>query len=189
MSGPTEKDLQAPDALAAALEPTYSRDDHDPDQARPRNEDSSDTNIPLDEDYDPKDFERGGNGGGEKNGSGSGEGGSRRSSSAGGDNDDDGNGRTNRLVATKSFATDTSVATGREPLPHVPADRPWYKKMNPLRWGGVPPVPDEREVSGEYKASFFSKVTWSWMTPLMVVSPIFFFCVLVLLFIPHSRGD
>ena len=42
--------------------------------------------------------------------------------------------------------------------------------MNPLRWGGIPKVPDERLVSREYQAGFFSKLTFQWMTPLMSVS-------------------
>ncbi|EQB43782.1 ABC transporter [Colletotrichum gloeosporioides Cg-14] len=69
------------------------------------------------------------------------------------------------LKATKSHATDTSVATTT--ANRQPESKPWYKTPNPLRWGGVPPVPEERIVSREYKAGFFSKLTFQWMAPLM----------------------
>lgn len=48
--------------------------------------------------------------------------------------------------------------------------KPWYKKTNPLRWGGIPPVPEEKIVSREGMAGFWSKLTFNWMTPLMTVS-------------------
>lgn len=72
------------------------------------------------------------------------------------------------LKATKSHATDTSVATTS--ANRQPESKPWYKTPNPLRWGGVPPVPEERIVSREYKAGFFSQLTFQWMAPLMSVS-------------------
>ncbi|KJK74072.1 Oligomycin resistance ATP-dependent permease YOR1 [Metarhizium anisopliae BRIP 53293] len=68
-----------------------------------------------------------------------------------------------RLDVTKSVATDASYATS----PPATKARPWYRQVNPLRWGGVPPVPKERIVSREYTAGFFSKLTFQWMTPLM----------------------
>jgi hypothetical protein len=46
----------------------------------------------------------------------------------------------------------------------------WYKKANPLKWGPKPPVPKTREVSPEYKAGWFSLITFQWMAPLMTVS-------------------
>ncbi|KAF6841727.1 ABC transporter family protein [Colletotrichum plurivorum] len=69
------------------------------------------------------------------------------------------------LKTTKSHATDTSVATTT--TRRQPESKPWYKTPNPLRWGGVPPVPEERIVSREYKAGFFSQLTFQWMAPLM----------------------
>lgn len=79
--------------------------------------------------------------------------------------------RDNRLALTKSVATDASATTGAVSAAAARyASRPWYKRMNPLRWGGVPMVPDERPVSREYRASFLSKLTFQWMTPLMTVS-------------------
>jgi hypothetical protein len=73
------------------------------------------------------------------------------------------------LDRMKSYATETSVATGA-PSNHGTARNKWYQKVNPLRWGGVPPVPTEREISREYKANFLSKLIFSWQAPLMSVS-------------------
>ncbi|KAF2088727.1 P-loop containing nucleoside triphosphate hydrolase protein [Saccharata proteae CBS 121410] len=47
--------------------------------------------------------------------------------------------------------------------------QPWYKRLNPLRWGPMPPVPPERIECPEQTASFFSKITFQWMTPIMAV--------------------
>ncbi|KAI5862830.1 ATP-binding cassette transporter protein YOR1-like protein [Durotheca rogersii] len=74
------------------------------------------------------------------------------------------------LKRTQSYATDTSAATRATSRASAPArTRPWYKTPNPLRWGAIPPVPKERQVSREYKAGFFSKLTFQWMAPLMNV--------------------
>ncbi|PNY29412.1 Oligomycin resistance ATP-dependent permease YOR1 [Tolypocladium capitatum] len=74
--------------------------------------------------------------------------------------------RDTRLAATKSSATDASVTTAAAPAPN-PNPRTWSAWVNPLRWGGTPRVPDERVVSRESRAGFFSKLTFQWMTPLM----------------------
>ena len=47
--------------------------------------------------------------------------------------------------------------------------RKWYRRLNPLRLQKTPPVPTERSVSREYGASFFSTVSFQWMSPLMKV--------------------
>ncbi|XDG02068.1 hypothetical protein ABKA04_001683 [Annulohypoxylon sp. FPYF3050] len=73
------------------------------------------------------------------------------------------------LKHTQSRATDTSTITRTTTRTSVPAKKPWYKKINPLLWGPVPPVPQEREVSREYGAGFFSRLTFQWMAPLMSV--------------------
>lgn len=80
------------------------------------------------------------------------------------------------LAATKSYATDTSVATtmaAAAPRTGAAAQGPrtWRQRLNPLRWGRIPEVPEERIVSREYGASLLSKLTFEWMTPLMTVSP------------------
>jgi ATP-binding cassette, subfamily C (CFTR/MRP), member 1 len=70
------------------------------------------------------------------------------------------------LIHTKSYATDASVAPSTTVSRH-PVKKPWYKTPNPLRWGGIPPVPEERIESREHKASFFSLVFFQWMAPIM----------------------
>ena len=70
----------------------------------------------------------------------------------------------------KSYATTTSAVTRTDS--HVdapPKKKPWYRKVNPLRWGKIPPVPETRGVSREYNASFFSLVYFQWMAPIMSV--------------------
>ena len=73
------------------------------------------------------------------------------------------------LQKTQSHATHDGLATraSTEDLP--PGAKKWYKTPNPLRWGQVPPVPDTREVSREYKAGMLSKITFQWMAPLIRV--------------------
>lgn len=46
----------------------------------------------------------------------------------------------------------------------------WYKRLNPLKGGKRPPVPETREVSAEYRAGLLSRLTFQWIAPLMVVS-------------------
>ncbi|KAK3326328.1 P-loop containing nucleoside triphosphate hydrolase protein [Apodospora peruviana] len=71
------------------------------------------------------------------------------------------------LERMKSYATGTSiVSTTATTVPHQ-KEKPWYKQPNPLRWGKIPPVPKERKVCPEYKASFFSTMFFHWMGPLM----------------------
>ena len=69
------------------------------------------------------------------------------------------------LESYATTATETSVATSGEP---VLVKKPWYRQPNPLRWGGIPPVPDERRVSKEATAGFLSRATFQWMAPVMV---------------------
>lgn len=85
------------------------------------------------------------------------------------DSDNDEKKVRHELKSTKSYATDASVATTTATR-RQPESKPWYKTPNPLKWGGIPPVPDEKIVSREYKAGFFSLLTFQWMAPLMSVS-------------------
>lgn len=73
--------------------------------------------------------------------------------------------REEELSRTKSCATQTSVAT--EAARPAQEDKPWYKNMNPLRWGSIPPVPEKRLPSPEYSASFLSKLVFQWQASLM----------------------
>jgi ATP-binding cassette subfamily C (CFTR/MRP) protein 1 len=70
---------------------------------------------------------------------------------------------------TKSYATDASVVTGTESHVEEPK-KSWYKQLNPMRWGEIPPVPETRGVSKEYTASFLSLVYFQWMSPVMAAS-------------------
>jgi ATP-binding cassette, subfamily C (CFTR/MRP), member 1 len=73
-----------------------------------------------------------------------------------------------RSNTTESYAINARVDTTVEVT--QPQTKPWYRTPNPLRWGGIPPIPDERIVSPEYKAGFLSLLTFDWITPMMVVS-------------------
>ncbi|CAG8981562.1 hypothetical protein HYALB_00013680 [Hymenoscyphus albidus] len=69
---------------------------------------------------------------------------------------------------SKSYATTTSAITQTDShVDDVAQQKPWYKKMNPLRWGGISPVPETREQSREYTAGFLSLVYFQWIAPLM----------------------
>ncbi len=77
--------------------------------------------------------------------------------------------KTVQLARVKSAATDISVTTDAPPPP-VYQSKPWYKTPNPLRWGKIPQVPEERTPCPEAKAGFFSSLIFLWMGPLMHVS-------------------
>jgi len=72
------------------------------------------------------------------------------------------------LQQTKSYATTASAVSQTSEA--IPEKKPWYKTVNPLRWGTPPPVPETRGVSREYTASFLSMVYFGWVGPLMSVS-------------------
>lgn len=77
-----------------------------------------------------------------------------------------------RVVTQSSFATeDASRFDSREDDGASGGKKKkWYKRLNPLKWGEKPPVPEERTVSREYGASFLSMLTFQWMAPIMRVS-------------------
>ncbi|KAJ0120991.1 hypothetical protein J7T55_015731 [Diaporthe amygdali] len=68
-----------------------------------------------------------------------------------------------------------SPSLEERPSSHTPRpDRPksrisWSIRLNPLKSSTIPPVPDERQPSGEHTASFLSKLIFHWVTPLMRV--------------------
>jgi hypothetical protein len=73
------------------------------------------------------------------------------------------------MERSKSYATTASVRS--DPMDRLAVHtKKWYKTPNPLRWGSPPPVPSERQVSREYKASFLSKLYFQWVSPIMSVS-------------------
>ncbi len=68
----------------------------------------------------------------------------------------------------------TTTTTASSVTPHSAAaepakKKPWYKRLNPLKRSKKPPVPQERIVSREYGANFFSMLTFQWMAPIMAV--------------------
>jgi ATP-binding cassette subfamily C (CFTR/MRP) protein 1 len=73
-----------------------------------------------------------------------------------------------RLQSTQSGASEwSSELSDTKSSAH--GKKKWYKKMNPLKWGEKPPVPETRLPSREYSAGFFSRLTFQWMAPLMTV--------------------
>ena len=74
-----------------------------------------------------------------------------------------------RAQRTVTNATSISALTTETRSTAVKRRKPWYKRLNPLKWGPKPPVPKERIVSREYHAGFLSLLTFQWMSPLMTV--------------------
>lgn len=92
------------------------------------------------------------------------------SSHGGSEKDYDEKGLRPDVHRTKSYATTTSAVTRTESNASAPPQKKaWYRQINPVRWGGVPPVPEVRGASREYTASFFSLVYFQWMAPIMSV--------------------
>lgn len=81
-----------------------------------------------------------------------------------------------RLADLEEVKTGASEAPTISPAtsgPKPPQKKSWHKKLNPLRWGSPPPVPEKPIKSREHDAGFLSKLTFQWMGPLMHVSQIF----------------
>jgi ATP-binding cassette, subfamily C (CFTR/MRP), member 1 len=81
--------------------------------------------------------------------------------------DESSNGAELQPTKTSLSATTTATRTISTPAPHP---KPWYKQINPLRWGEPSQVPETRQISREHQAGFFSLLTFQWMAPLMTVS-------------------
>lgn len=74
------------------------------------------------------------------------------------------------LSRIESTATEITQVSSAARVVSAPREQlPWYHKINPLKRGRVPPIPEERTVCPEYNASFFSLLTFQWMQPLMTV--------------------
>ena len=79
--------------------------------------------------------------------------------------------QTTNLQQAQSYATSAgTVSPTTTRATESASRRPWRKRLNPLKWGKIPPVPEVRSVSREYNASFLSLVYFQWMAPLMSVS-------------------
>ncbi|PGH12895.1 hypothetical protein AJ79_03995 [Helicocarpus griseus UAMH5409] len=68
---------------------------------------------------------------------------------------------------SSSLSESSKASERREDAEPAKPERRWYRKLNPLRWRRIPPVPTERTVSKEYGAGFLSIMTFQWMAPLM----------------------
>ncbi|TAQ85854.1 hypothetical protein B7494_g5813 [Chlorociboria aeruginascens] len=66
-----------------------------------------------------------------------------------------------KVDRTKSYATSNSAMTRTESNVQVPVPekKRWYRKINPLKWGQLPPVPDTRQVG--YKRPLEPKDIWT----------------------------
>ena len=71
-----------------------------------------------------------------------------------------------RTISTATEATD--VTSIHDTKPENTERPPWHYRWNPLK-RKVPPVPKERQISREYRASFLSLLTFQWINPLMTV--------------------
>lgn len=142
-----ELELQAPEPVAAAIAPTEGERRDDGGFAAPVQESNSSKRV--EEQIEPAD-----------------------------DDDDDDTTQDGEkavrptLAQTRSHATTVSIATSTGSV--TKQKRPWYKNLNPLRLGAIPPIPKEPIVSREAKAGFWSKLTFTWMGPLMTVSRVSF---------------
>lgn len=72
------------------------------------------------------------------------------------------------LAQARSHTTSASGAPTISTMTNE--QKPWYRNWNPLRWGSVAPVPKERVISPEAQAGVWSRLIFSWVGPVMVVS-------------------
>ncbi|KAF1965754.1 multidrug resistance-associated protein 5 [Bimuria novae-zelandiae CBS 107.79] len=73
-----------------------------------------------------------------------------------------------RLQSTQSGVSEWSSEVS-DTKSSVNGKKKWYKRLNPLKWGAKPPIPETRLPSREYSAGLLSRLTFQWMAPLMVV--------------------
>ncbi|GAB7349652.1 hypothetical protein MBLNU459_g0328t1 [Dothideomycetes sp. NU459] len=77
-----------------------------------------------------------------------------------------------RLPVERSTSSWTSRSSGDESQEEkslAPEKRSWSERLNPLKQRTKPPIPEQRQVSREYNASFWSLLTFQWMAPIMNV--------------------
>jgi ATP-binding cassette subfamily C (CFTR/MRP) protein 1 len=70
------------------------------------------------------------------------------------------------VMSRRSVATSKTTDSEKD---QPPPKRSWSSRINPLK-RNPPPVPKERIVSREYKASWISRLVFQWVQPLMTVS-------------------
>src|SRR3569833_4059294 len=83
----------------------------------------------------------------------------------------------NRMKRYASVTSANSVPDDAEPQTR----KKWYRNLNPLRWGAVPPVPEVRKVCPEAQAGFLCKLIFQWQASLMQVSCLSLLLLLLLL--------
>ncbi|KAG9234185.1 ABC multidrug transporter-like protein [Amylocarpus encephaloides] len=86
-------------------------------------------------------------------------------SSSGGDEKEKGKMESVDRYSTNASAVTRTDSHADEPVPK----KSWYKQINPLRWGKIPPVPGNRGPSREHTAGFLSLVYFQWVAPIMSV--------------------
>jgi len=78
----------------------------------------------------------------------------------------------NGISEERKIIKDDSHSTSRLHSNHrhgSPGNISWSTKLNPFKRRVIPILPDNRGVSGEYRAGFFSALYFQWMVPLMSV--------------------
>jgi ABC-type multidrug transport system fused ATPase/permease subunit len=76
----------------------------------------------------------------------------------------------NEKIQAHDASTSRSTSNEEAKAPDVVVQKKkWYRRLNPMRLQKIPSVPTERSVSREYGASFFSIISFQWMSPLMKV--------------------
>lgn len=83
-----------------------------------------------------------------------------------------GEGLSQAVSASSTGSRDNSndIELGKEDSAPPNKRKGWLSKLNPIRrLYPVPRVPVERAASREKKAGFLSKITFQWMSPLMMV--------------------
>ena len=78
--------------------------------------------------------------------------------------------QTEEIKRLRSYASVTSINSTDVVANAEPPAKKWYQKINPLRWGAIPPVPEARAVCPESEAGFFNKLFFQWQASLMQVS-------------------
>ncbi|KAF2842640.1 ABC multidrug transporter-like protein [Patellaria atrata CBS 101060] len=85
------------------------------------------------------------------------------------DSDDELGDRIEPFRTASRYTQATSLASEVRSIKGLERQKKWHDRINPLKRTLKPPIPKERAVSREYNASFFSRLTFQWMAPIMAV--------------------
>ena len=65
----------------------------------------------------------------------------------------------------------TTIEEEGESKQELPVKKSWARRLNPLISKTVPPIPEfDAGLVPEVNANWFSKLTWGWISPLMMVA-------------------